>query len=85
MSAEPIDDGGPVHPWTRQIRCGGLVEDTENIPGISYRADVAKECLAALVGGMDVTTATIADIDAAALLSLHAADSLILQLKGGAK
>ncbi len=83
MSSQ-IDDGGPAFPRDTKWNPDGSVCQRGSA-GQSYRADVAKECLAALVGKMDVATATIADIDAAALLSLHAADSLILQLKGGAK
>lgn len=35
--SQPIDDGGVAFPWVRQIRCQGIVEDTESMPGMSLR------------------------------------------------
>jgi hypothetical protein len=85
-----IDDGGPVYPWTRQIRCHGLVEDTENIPGTSFRADAAKHILAGLcanpggplqhnpMSGWGFCNCSPSDVVG---LAVEMADELIAQLK----
>lgn len=67
MSAEPIDDGGTAFPFGFSA-------------GQSYRADVAKLCLAALAGREDLdhcTPETLADV------AVTLSDALIARLKGG--
>ena len=81
MSAEPIDDGGPAYPRGSTLADDGQVWTTSQT-GQSYRADVAKECLAALIAGNPRYRyeATKNDV---AVHAVELADALIAALKGG--
>lgn len=80
MSALPIDDGGAAYPRGSTLTDDGQVWTTSQT-GQSYRADVAKRCLAALVVGGDIlnnlTYDDVADI------AVRSADAIIARLKGG--
>lgn len=87
MSGEPIDHGGSAFPHGEVVQelrdekgffIGSRVY--ESSPGQSYRADVAKECLAALVWREDLD-----DQDPHGLAgdAVRYADALIARLKGG--
>ena len=88
MSAEPIDHGGSAYPHGEIVQDmrdeKGLFAGTrvcEQSPGQSYRADVAKECLAALLGREDLDDYSP---DGLAGDAVSYADALIRRLKGGA-
>lgn len=81
MSAQPIDDGGPAYPRASTVLPDGT-RWTESQTGQSYRADVAKECLAALVGRARLDEW---NPDGLARNAIRYADALIAALKGGAK
>jgi len=76
VNGEPIDRGGPVRPewvdnWAREVR--------HQVRG-SFRADVAKACLVALLGREDLDDY---DPDGLADDAVRYADALILRLEGG--
>jgi len=83
VSAEPIDDGGPVHPCQLidSLPTTGEQVVREQWFGISYRADVAKECLAALIGRPELDCCPE---DSLADTAIRLTDALIRRLKGGA-
>ena len=80
MSAEPIDDGGAAFPFTEKYDSFGTIANPHE-RGQSYRADVAKECLAALVAGGDILNGLT--YDDVADIAVRCADALIARLKGG--
>jgi hypothetical protein len=81
VSAEPIDHGGSAYPRDTKWNPDGTICQ-KGSAGQSYRADVAKECLAALMGRKDLDHwSPEALVDDAIM---HA-DILIRRLKGGAE
>lgn len=81
MSAEPFDGGAAFPRDTKWNPDGSVCQ--RGSAGQSYRADVAKECLAALMVGGDILERLT--YDDAADIAVRAADALIERLKGGAK
>jgi hypothetical protein len=82
VSAEPIDDGGPAYPFGQISELTGQPINGYFSAGQSYRADVAKECLAAIVGRPCMLSPIPDD---AADEAVKYADALIRRLKGGAE
>lgn len=86
MSESIIDDGGPVYPgqWVDFQPTTGEQVVREQWAGVSFRAEVAKECLVALVG-RNSGDRYEAMKGGAAGIAVGLADALIAALKGGAK
>ena len=82
MSAELIDDGGPAFPFGQISELTGQPINGYFSADQSYRADVAKECLAALMGRDDLDHWSPEELVNDAIMH---ADILIRRLKGGAE
>ena len=81
--SEEMRDGGPVHPWTEQIRCGGHVVDEVKHEGITLRQYYAGQAAMANCG--DLATVDEADMRHYSRLCWMWADAMLATEHEGAQ